>query len=346
MRIGLVLGAGGVIGLAYHAAALAAIEQDLGWDPRSADVVVGTSAGSVVGALLRRGVPASDLAAVSVGAEARSAPPEIVEALQERPSFPPVRLGSFLAAPRLPSLGLVAAWARRPWRLDPVAALASVLPDGSLDLAEHATMIQRVFGGDWPDQDLWLCTVCQDDLRRVVVGLEHAAPLATAVCASCAVPSYFRPVDMGGRTYIDGGVRSPTNADVLLQRPLDLAIIVSPMSGRDLGLLSPGDLVRRRARRLVEGERERLHRAGIPSVLIEPSHEVVEVLGMDFMSDANLVDIVQTAFIDTGDQIREVLGSTPLSQLYTQGRRRRRQAVRATVRRDGAAHGPTGMATS
>ena len=44
MRVGLVLGAGGVTGLAYHAAALAAIDHDLGWDPRSADVVVGSPA--------------------------------------------------------------------------------------------------------------------------------------------------------------------------------------------------------------------------------------------------------------------------------------------------------------
>ena len=49
-RVGLVLGAGGIVGQAYHAGVLAAIELDLGWDPREADVIVGTSAGSVVGA--------------------------------------------------------------------------------------------------------------------------------------------------------------------------------------------------------------------------------------------------------------------------------------------------------
>ena len=47
MRVGLVLGGGGRIGLAYHAGALAALEHDLGWDPRSADVIVGTSVGAV-----------------------------------------------------------------------------------------------------------------------------------------------------------------------------------------------------------------------------------------------------------------------------------------------------------
>jgi predicted acylesterase/phospholipase RssA len=51
--IGLVLGAGGMSGQAYHAGALAALAHDTGWDPRTADVVVGTSAGAVTGALLR-----------------------------------------------------------------------------------------------------------------------------------------------------------------------------------------------------------------------------------------------------------------------------------------------------
>ena len=67
-RIGLVLGAGGIVGQAYHAGVLAALEHDLGWDPRTADVIVGSSAGSLTGALLRLGVPASDLAAYAVEA--------------------------------------------------------------------------------------------------------------------------------------------------------------------------------------------------------------------------------------------------------------------------------------
>jgi predicted acylesterase/phospholipase RssA len=60
-RIGLVLGAGGVVGHAFHAGALAALEDETGWDPRSADVIVGTSAGSVVAALLRAGFRTHDL---------------------------------------------------------------------------------------------------------------------------------------------------------------------------------------------------------------------------------------------------------------------------------------------
>src|SRR5690606_36784246 len=67
-RVGLVLGAGGFVGQAYHAGVLAALEAELGWDPRQASIVVGSSAGSLTGAALRLGVPASDLAASARGA--------------------------------------------------------------------------------------------------------------------------------------------------------------------------------------------------------------------------------------------------------------------------------------
>src|SRR5205085_3550651 len=62
-RIGLVLGAGGAVGHAFHSGVLAALSDVTGWDARDADVIVGTSAGSVVGALLRAGLSGTDLAA-------------------------------------------------------------------------------------------------------------------------------------------------------------------------------------------------------------------------------------------------------------------------------------------
>src|SRR5580693_8744093 len=65
--VGLVLGAGGVVGQAYQAGVLAGLERQAGWDPRDADLIVGTSAGSVTGAALRVGVPATDLAASTYG---------------------------------------------------------------------------------------------------------------------------------------------------------------------------------------------------------------------------------------------------------------------------------------
>ena len=60
-RIGLVLGAGGVVGQAYHSGVLAALAEIAGWDARTAEIVVGTSAGSGAAAMLRLGVSPEDL---------------------------------------------------------------------------------------------------------------------------------------------------------------------------------------------------------------------------------------------------------------------------------------------
>jgi NTE family protein len=343
VRVGLVLGAGGVTGLAYHAAALAAIDHELGWDPRTADIIAGTSAGSVVAALLRRGIPASDLAAVAVGDDTLSSPEALARALRDRPEFPPLSLRSMVGRlPRLPTRALLEAWLRRPWRVDPVTALASVVPDGKLDLVEHAGALDELLGSRWPDDELWVCTVRRGDLRRVVMGRDATAPLAPAVAASCAIPGYFRPVRIGTETYIDGGVRSPTNADVLRRTDIDLAIIVSPMSGRDLGRLGVGSVVRRHARGKLAGERRRLLASGIPAVVVEPGPEVIEALGSDFMSDAHADAIVAAAFVDTREQLRAPVVRTLLAGLVDGTRRAALQQPPGPKRRPRRADRRTG----
>jgi NTE family protein len=332
VRVGLVLGAGGVTGLAYHAAALAALERELGWDPRSAEVVVGTSAGSVVAGMLRRGVAAGDMAAIAVGDEPASSPPGVAAVLRDRPAFPPVRLRSLVGRPpRLPPLGLLQAWARQPWRLNPVTAVAGIIPDGTLDLVEHTSALDDLLGDRWPDDDLWICAVRQSDLRRTVLGHEVDAPLSSAVAASCAIPGYFRPVRIGDDAYVDGGVRSPTNADVLSRTTVDLAVVVSPMSGRE-PRLNLAALIRRHARSRLDGERRRLAAAGIPTVVIEPGPEVIRALGTDFMSDAGSSDIVAAALEDTAAQLRAPVVRTLVAGLAAEGETDRRVARNLAVR--------------
>ncbi len=84
--VGLVLGAGGVVGRAYHAGVLAALESEVGWDPRSADVIVGSSAGSITGTLLRLGVPASDLSALATRSPLSAEGAWLVERILPDPS--------------------------------------------------------------------------------------------------------------------------------------------------------------------------------------------------------------------------------------------------------------------
>jgi NTE family protein len=321
VKIALVLGAGGVTGMAYHAAALAAIENDLGWDPRRADLIVGTSAGSVVGTLLRRGLSALDLAAVSVGGSAEDVPPELLTYLTNPPELPSVGPSNFLRVPRLPDRQLIARSLLRAWRIDPVEALVAMLPDGRLNLRDYVDDLDQVLGGGWPDDDLWLCALRQRDHRRVVFGRDGFPSLADAVAASCCVPAFFAPVEIDGASYLDGGVRSPTNADLVRRRDdIDLAIIVSPMSGRHLRRPGMSNAMRRHAGSKLRFEREILRRAAIPSIVIEPDAPVIDAFGTDFMSSDNVSEIITRAFFDTAEQLRSPYARELLDGLASDAR--------------------------
>jgi NTE family protein len=306
-NVGLVLGGGGLTGLAYHAGALLALQHDRGWDPRTARYIVGTSAGALTAALLRRDVPADDMAAMTVGAEPRSTPARIRSAIEMRPPFPALRPRDFLHRPHLPNRHIVANWLRRPWRVELAATLASIVADGALDLAIESLGGIEAIGTAWPPDDLWICAVRQRDLRRVVFGRHATAPLDAAVIASCAVPGYVKPAVVDGVAYVDGGVHSPTNADVLrgAALDLDLVIVVSPMSGRNLPCVGLGPALRRSARRRVLAEVGRIEASGTPTLLIEPGRELAALLGTDFMDETNLRDIVSAAFFDTGALLHE-----------------------------------------
>ena len=165
MRVGLVLGGGGTVGAAYHAGALTALEHDLGWDPRDADIVVGTSAGSLVGALLRVGIPASDLAAHLVEAYEAASHPLVRSGQMTRPALPPMDLRRMLfRLPRLPSTALLGRWLRRPWSVVPLSALISLVPDGNVPLREELQFFDEAAPGGWTERPLWICTTRRNDL--------------------------------------------------------------------------------------------------------------------------------------------------------------------------------------
>jgi NTE family protein len=127
--------------------------------------------------------------------------------------------------------------------------------------------------------------------------------LSRAVAASCAVPGYFAPVEIGGDRYIDGGVASPTNADVLRREGLDLVMVVAPMSTRTLRVARPDLPMRTRARLRLDEELRRLP-SGVPVVRFEPGPEVLRHIGLDFMAEDARQAIVASSFLDAGKQVQ------------------------------------------
>jgi len=318
IRVGLVLGAGGVVGQAYHSGVLAALEHDLDWDPRSADVVVGTSAGSITGMLLRRGIPASELAAWTVKAPLEAEGQLLHELVgEEIPHFDRFDvLDVVRRPPSLPGREMLTRAVLRPWHFRPLAASMALLAPGSRDIADQLSALRQIEDHDWPEQDLWICAVRRRDGRRVVFGRPGApeASLDRAIAASCAVPGYFSPVRIGERTYVDGGAHSPTNAAVLRNRELDLVVVVSPMSGPS-GVVPRGlwEGSRWHAARVARREIAALRAQGTPVVAFHPDREVQEAMGNDFMSRDRVEEIVQQAFLATGrhaamPRVHEALG--------------------------------------
>ena len=324
-RVGLVLGAGGLVGQAYHAGALAALEHDLGWDPRTADVVVGSSAGSMTGTALRLGVPAMDLAAWAVEAPLSPEGAPVLDAFGgEPPELPPFDARNLLRRWRLPAPALVLRTARRPWAFRPAVAALTMLPAGHVDITEHAEVLEDVIPDEWPD-GLWICAARRNDGKRVVFGREGApeAPLARAVAASCAIPGYFAPVEIGGVSYFDGGVHSPTNADVLARSELDLIVVVSPMSAAHGRARTPDAPMRWSAHNRLERECRRLREAGTQVVRIEPGRRALASMGVNAMADDRAERVVQAAFLETGRHISRGRAAARLAAIATRPARQR-----------------------
>ena len=289
MRIGLALAAGGSVGVAYHGAVLAALEEATGWDARQAEVLVGTSAGSITAAMLRAGVPPGDLARISEGEELSDEGQRLAEL--GRPHRPRPTLGdAFAFRPVADPAGLLRA-ITRPWAVSPRALALAALPSGGISTDAISGGIDTVFAGNWPEQPLWLCSFDLRAGRRVVFGQPGNPParVGQAVAASCAIPMYFRPVSIGGRRYVDGGVHSMVNLDLLADPALDLDLVVavSPMSqAAAWGAVSPAMLMRQPMRTRLRAEVASLKRAGIPVVAIQPGRSVTSVMGLNPMDAA------------------------------------------------------------
>jgi NTE family protein len=298
-RTGLVLGAGGIVGQAFHAGVLAALEEELGWDPRTAEVIVGSSAGSVTGATLRLGVAASDLAARASGEPVSASGAAFFATVDGADEALPVpSVGDLLHGWRIPSPALVARTIRRPWAVRPAAIASTLLPSGRYDLRER-TQVLDGFRPGWPP-GLLICAIRQDDGRRVVFGRPGApyARVSEAVAASCAIPSYFAPVPIGGRHHVDGGVHSATNADVLSDAKLDVVVVVSPMSAAHGTSRSADVPMRWVMHRRLEREIRRLRAQGTRVVRFEPGPATLQVMGLNAMAEDRSGAVVAAARAD------------------------------------------------
>jgi NTE family protein len=284
-RVGLVLGAGGPVGHAYHSGVLSALQAAFGWDAREADVVVGTSAGAQVGALLRAGLDGDDLAARAKG-EPLSPEAQAIARHYVRPYSNATRGASERRGPA--SIRFLLEAVKRPGVLRPGRLVSALLPEGSVELEPQAHGFRNIFGDSWPERPLWITAVHLDDGSRVAFGKDGAPPIdvGTAVTCSGAVPGVARPVRWGGRRYVDGGIASATHLDLLHDAPVDVVIVSSPLS-----MFTP-------MRGLLWNEIRTLEKKGVPVVAFEPRGAALEVMGYNPM-DATAARVVVKAAYET-----------------------------------------------
>lgn len=302
--VGLVLGAGGVVGGAFHAGVLAALDETAGWDARSADLIVGTSAGSVMGAVLRAGLAPADQYAHALGHPLSPEGRAITERLVGLTDLP-----SRVRFPRIPrpaSAPMVAASLRSPWPPRPGKTLAGLLPEGANTTEAIGGRVRELYNGTpWPEDPLWVCAVRLGDGERVVFGRDPAeVDVGTAVEASSAVPGFMRPVRHGGHAFVDGAAHSPTNADLAAGLGFDLVVAVSAMSASwraGWRALRPSPTVGNRviAGMTLEREVKAIRASGTPVLVIQPTESDLAVMGTDWMDRTRRAAVAEQAKAST-----------------------------------------------
>ena len=302
------LGAGGVTGGAWMAATLATLSRAAGWDPSIADVVLGTSAGSVMAALLASGVAAGRLVPAS-------GPPASARLSGDGWVLADLAIGDAyraLRTRRLPGPGSLHLALHALRERAVLRAICGLVPRGLVPTAAIEATIRRSAPAGWPPRHgCWVVACDYRTGRRVVFGQEDAprTSLASAVAASCAIPGFFEPVRVGGRLYVDGGLHSLSNLDVLADHDVDLVVALSPMSAAGArGGWSPLSrmtaAMRRRAARQVAAEAESLRRRGVEVLLLEPGDRDLEAMGPDVMDTGRVHRVADVAVCTVGERLR------------------------------------------
>ncbi|MGC9667290.1 patatin-like phospholipase family protein [Planosporangium sp. 12N6] len=270
MSTALVLGGGGITGIGWEVGVLTGLRRG-GVDLTGADLVVGTSAGSIVGTMVACGVDLDT--AVQVQRE------------EEEQKAARIDIGLAVRAfgiLRDPSLDPQEARAR-------VGALALSAELGDPD-GQVKWFAARMPQDEWPERRLVVTGVDAGTGEFVAWDRDSGVPLVRAVAASCAVPCVFPPVAINGRRYIDGGARSGTNAD--LAAGYDEVVVIAPLADSPL-FPSLGDVAALRDQAKV--------------VLVKPDEDALRAIGPNVLDASRRVAALEAGLAQGAALAREGL---------------------------------------
>ncbi len=292
-RRGLVLGCGGTVGGAWQIGALAVVEKHLAWDARTAEIIVGTSAGATAAAMLGAEVSVTEMVAAQRGEAAAR------ESVRRFFTQPPAALPAIPFGRLSPRLSLAGIRYRAT-----LPALAGMIPNGRTDPSFLDSLIDDLVpDGNWvAHPNTWIVATELSSGHRTVFGRSGTAPtpLRDAVRASWAVPGWYPAVQIGGERYLDGGVLSTASADLLAGMGLDEVVVVAPMASDDgsrvggLGGIAEAMLRRPMSRRL-DTEVAAVEASGARVVRIHPSSTELTSMGPNFMNPRRRIAALESA---------------------------------------------------
>jgi NTE family protein len=274
-RTALVLGGGGITGIAWELGILKGLA-DAGVDVTTADTVIGTSAGSVVGAQVTG-----------------ERPLDAVYATQLEPPDHEIgaRVGRVTMFRLLPPMLVPGSESRKLRRIGRMSMRAH--PPGG---AERIEVIRSRLGDvPWPDRDLRITSFEAETGKFVVFDRNSGVELVLAVAASCAVPLVWPAVAIDGRHYLDGGMRSTSNVD--LARGADVVVVLAPLP---------------QAFSRATSIRAQLERTGARhSVVVVPDQQALVDIGRNVLNPARRADAARSGrrqAADIVEKVRRALG--------------------------------------
>ncbi len=264
----LVMGGGGTLGVAWETGLLAGLEGE-GMNLGGADLILGTSAGSIVGSTIARGVSPHMMAEMQIAAARQAAGSPAA-------SGPAPDLSKVMAFfMRMPETGEPSIELRR--EIGEMARASQTIPEAAM-LAQFATM---GVSGAWPNK--FACTAVDATSGEFKVWREEdGVDFARAIASSCSVPGIFPPITINGRLWMDGGMRSGTNVDVAAGHERVLAVVVIPMA-----------MANERMKGRVNAEGDAVTKAGGRFDMIAPDAETQEAFGPNLMDGTRRIQLIE-----------------------------------------------------
>jgi NTE family protein len=289
-NVALVLGGGGAAGNAWEIGIIAGLAE-AGLDlTQAADLVVGTSAGATAAVQVRSGIPPADLLASVLS-------PPVQPAGQNRGRPPSLPMATVFE--RMRAISAAATSAAELQRAMGAFGLESDSTLGPAAGQRRAIVAARLPRHEWPDLPMIVVAIDAHTGELAPFDRESGVDLVDAVTASTALPGLVPTVSINGGRYIDGGVRSPDNAD--LASGYANVVVLSPLGGRpERAADLPGQFegLRRRPEWGTDlaGQAETLRKQGSRVEVITPDADSRAAMGTNQLDPATRIPAARAGF--------------------------------------------------